>query len=93
MLSFTAHPPCLDSLSLLLYVLVAFCSAGIAQGLGGASKVVNGRGRLKAQGAISSWVPEYDSKSLGDTNTGEQFLQVPSIGREAERALPKCQKY
>ena len=50
-------------------------------------------GSLKAQGGISSWVPELDPKSLGDTNAGERFLLVPSIGREAERAFPVCLKY
>ena len=45
-------------------------------------------GSLKAQGGISPWVPELDPKSLGDPNAGEPFLQVLSIGREAEPALP-----
>ena len=47
-----------------------------------------GRGSLKAQGGISSWVPELDPKSLGDANAGERFLQVPSIGRDAEQGSP-----
>ena len=33
-----------------------------------------------------------DPQPLGDTNAGERFLQVPSIGREEERALPVCLK-
>ena len=41
---------------------------------------------------ISSWLPELDPKFLGDPNTGEPFVQVLSIGREAERAPPICQK-
>ena len=48
--------------------------------------------RLKAQEGISSWVPELDPKSLGDTNAGERFLKVPSTGRKAERALAVCLK-
>ena len=59
---------------------------------GYASKVFHGRGSLKAQGGISSWVPELDPKFLGDSNAGQPFLQVLSIGREAERAPPACKK-
>ena len=64
-----------------------FESSRYCTGVEGASKVFHGRGSLKAQGGISSWVPELDPKSLGDSNAGEPFLQVPSIGREAERAV------
>ena len=86
-----AHPPCFGFWSLLLYLLMVLSPAGIAQG-GGASKVFHGRGSLKAQGGISSWVPELDPKFLGDSNAGQPFLQVLSIGREAERAPPACKK-
>ena len=76
-----------------MYLLVVLSPAGFAQG--GASKVFHGRGSLKAQGVISSWVPELDPKSLGDSIAVEPFLQVPSIGREAEWAvyLLGCQNW
>ena len=70
-----------------------FESSRYCTGVEGASKVFRGRGSLKAQGDISSWVPELDPKSLGDSNAGGPFLQVLSVGREAERAPPVCQKY
>ena len=72
-----------------MYPLVVLSPAGIAQGWEVHLRYFTGGESLKAQGSISSWVPELDPKSLGDPNAGEPFLQVLSIGREAP---PICQK-
>ena len=66
--------------SSLLYLLVVLSPAGIAWGWVVHLRYFVGEGSLKAQGGVSSWVPELDPESLGDTNAGKRFLQVPSIG-------------
>ena len=76
--------------SLLLYLLVVLSPAGIAQGWGVHLRYFTGGESLKAQGSISSWVPELDPKSLGDPNAGEPFLQVLSI---IGRHRPYAKKY